>query len=531
VVEKYHWEGLLDMMGNPEWARDPRYLDAETRFDHREEIEARLAPWLLTQDKSDFAWEAQRRGVPFAPINEPLDVLRIPQLHHRRFFHVASDGDGRARVVPGMPFAFARGRCGTANTADAPRRTSASQQHARPLAGLRVVDFGHVWAGPYCTALLADMGAEVIKVESAHRLDIHRRQGPYAGGMPASDRSGVWNAQNRGKRSVALNLSTDAGRALARRLVACADVVVENFAPGVMARLGLDYASLCEHKPDLVMASLSAFGQDGPQRALVGYGPSLDAWASLDWLTAYPGGSPNALGGMFPDTGSAIHAAAAILAALHQRDRTGTGRYIDVSELEVSATLVGDVLARALGGERIAAQGNGDPFHFPHGCHACAGDDQWVALSVPDADAWRGLATVIGRPEWAEDERMRTSAARRGRRAEIDAAIATWSGARTSADAMRTLQAHGVPAAMAHTPQTLLDDPHLEARGYFEQVEHPQAGVQTLYGRIWRFSFDGDARIASAAPALGADSEHVLRGIVGLDASEYDALVQARVVY
>ncbi len=299
VVEKYHWEGLVEMMGRPEWARDPRYLDPEYRFNHRHDIEARMAPWLLTQSKAQFAIEAQGRGVPFAPINEVGDLLRIPQLHARGFFR-GVEVEGRAALVPGSPFRFTRAMGVSEHATTGPSWAGEPSPRdagkARPLQGLRVIDFGHVWAGPYCAALLADMGADVIKVESSHRVDIHRRQGPYPDREPGLNRSGVWNSQNRGKRSVALNLSTDEGRDLARRLVAKSDVVIENFAPGVMKRLGLDYASLSALNPGLVMASLSAFGQEGPQKGYVGYGPSLDAWSGLDSMTAYLDGGPNALG-------------------------------------------------------------------------------------------------------------------------------------------------------------------------------------------------------------------------------------------
>jgi benzylsuccinate CoA-transferase BbsF subunit len=455
--------------------------------------------------------------------------VRIPQLHQRRFFTAVTHPDGRPRLVPGAPFHYTSGeRRRTEVVHVRASGPTPSNEAGGPLTGLRVIDFGHVWAGPYCAALLADMGAEVIKIESRQRVDIHRRQGPYARGT-GIDRSGVWNAQNRGKRSVSLNLSTEQGRSLARRLVARADVALENFAPGVMQRLGLDYASLYEVKPSLVMASLSAFGQQGPQRSFVGYGPSLDAWASLDWLTAYPGGAPNALGGMFPDTGSAIHAAAAILAALHHRDRTGEGRYIDVSELEVSTILVADVICAALCGREPAPCGNRDRHHFPHDCYACAGQDRWVALSTPDRTAWYGLSMVIGHPQWRDDPALATSEGRRLRAAEIDGAITEWTRTRDAHAVMAELQAAGVPAAVAHTPRTLLDDPHLRARGFFQRVTHPDAGAQSVYGPIWRFSGD-ETRLAKPAPMLGADNEYVLRHIVGLPVDENEALIAAGVI-
>jgi crotonobetainyl-CoA:carnitine CoA-transferase CaiB-like acyl-CoA transferase len=516
-------------LGAPEWARDARYADADFRFEQRREIESRMAPWLLTQRKAQFAWEAQRRALPFAPVNTVADLLKIPQLHFRRFFRTANAQDGRPCVVPGQPFVVASSE---ARTEVEGRDVSppAPAASSRPLHGVRVVDFGHVWAGPYCAALLADMGAEVIKVESAQRLDVHRRQGPYAEGRVGVNRSGVWNAQNRGKRSVTLNLSTDRGRALARALVATGDVVIENFAPGVMKRLGLDYSSLCAVKPDLIMASLSAFGQQGPQQGYVGYGPSLDAWAGLDALTAYEDGAPNALGGIFPDTGSALHAAAAILAALHRRGRTRAGCHIDVSELEVSVLLLGDLVTRELAGDRVRATGNSDGTAFPQRAFRCAGDDRWIALSVVDAASWKGLCTLLGRDDWLRDPALETSEGRRVHGPAIERAIAHWASSRDGYEAMVDLQRHGIPAGVAHDARTLLADPHLSERGFFATLVHPEAGEHRVYGPIWRI-VGADDRFDTPAPALGADNDYVLDALLGISRDEIASLVAERIVY
>jgi crotonobetainyl-CoA:carnitine CoA-transferase CaiB-like acyl-CoA transferase len=528
VVERHHWQGLVDMMGTPEWARDERYLDPDYRFEHRADIEQRMAPWLLQQTKASFAWESQRRSLPFAPVNEPRDIVRIPQLHVRQFFRPVAASDGRPSLVPGMPYRIT-GVDATSNAATT-RPQAADREQRLPLHGVRVIDFGHVWAGPYCAALLADMGAEVIKVESMQRLDVHRRQGPYAERRTGINRSGVWNAQNRGKRSVALNLATERGRSLAQELAAQGDVVIENFAPGVMQRLGLDYATLAVRNAGLVMASLSAFGQEGPQRNYVGYGPSLDAWAGLDALTAYAGGEPNALGGVFPDTGSALHAAAAIVAALHRRERTGAGAYIDLSELEVSVLLLGDVLARELAGATVRASGNDDGVYAPQGSYRCDGDDAWVALSVVNDESWRGLCTTVGREDWVHDASLSDASARRARRVEIDSAIGAWTAQRPAHEAMLVLQRHGVAAAVAHDTRSLLADPHLAARRFFVSIDHPEVGPHPVYAPIWRL--DGvDTKLPKAAPVLGADNDYVLGDLLGLRRAEIDALVSEKVVF
>jgi crotonobetainyl-CoA:carnitine CoA-transferase CaiB-like acyl-CoA transferase len=528
VVERHHWQGLVDMMGAPAWARDPRYLDPEFRFEHRADIEQSMSVWLLQQSKAKFAWESQRRGLPFAPVNAPSDIVRIPQLHARQFFRALTAADGRPCVIPGAPYRVTRSPATTQGSSNTFARTSV--RNRLPLQSIRVVDFGHVWAGPYCAALLADMGAEVIKVESAQRLDVHRRQGPYAERHPGINRSGVWNAQNRGKRSVTLNLTTERGRALAKALVAHADVVIENFAPGVMRRLGLAYPALAAANPGLVMASLSAFGQEGPQRSYVGYGPSLDAWAGLDALTAYAGGEPNALGGVFPDTGSALHAAAAIVAALQRRRTTGCGAYIDLSELEVSVLLLGDLVARDLGGAPVHATGNCDGFHAPQGAYRCAGDDAWIALSVVDAQSWNGLCTLLEHSDWSSDPALGTPAGRRERLAEIDGAIAKWALQRSAHDTMLALQRHGVPAGVAHDARSLLDDPQLRARGFFVSIDHPEVGRHPVYGPIWRLE-GVDPTVEKAAPMLGEANAYVLREVLGVLPHEMETMIAERVVY
>ena len=382
----------------------------------------------------------------------------------------------------------------------------------RPLSGLRVIDFGHVWAGPYCAATLADLGAEVIKVESPTRLDVHRRQGPYPEDRPGVNRSGVWNAQNRNKKSVCLDLSVPEDRERAKVLVRQSDVVIENFSPGVMTKLGLDYAALREVKPDIIMASLSAFGQEGPQSKYVGYGPSLDAWSGLCSLNAYSDQIPQALGGMFPDTSSALYAAFAIMSALRERDATGNGSYIDLSELEVSILLLSDILVQFPGEEIPAAYvGAGDPFFFPHGTYACSGDDEWIAISVEDDRSWLGLCDVLNKRGWSEDHQLRSVEGRRAKAEEIDSAIRGWTASHSMRDAFKQLQARGVPAGMALTIADMLDDEHYRARRFFHELSHPEVGTHTIYAPIWRF--DDEAGELRPAPLLGQDTEDVLTSL------------------
>ena len=521
VVEEHHWKGLLDMMGHPEWAADPRYLDPDYRYQERETIERLMAPWLLQQTKAAMAWEAQRRAVPFAPVNTVADILKIPQLHFRDFFTLDEREGDCPRLGISHPLCYTL-PAETEPWRTAPRPRSTAERDGLPLAGIRVLDFGHVWAGPYCTATLADMGADVVKVESRHRVDIHRRQGPYPDHTPGIDRSGVWNAQNRGKRSLTLNLSTPQGRELARELIAQSDVVVENFAPGVMARLGLDYASLCAEHPGLVMASLSAFGQRGPQRQYVGYGPSLDAWAGLDALTRYPDGPPNALGGVFPDTGSALYAAVGILAALARRDETGAGCHIDLSELELSILLASDSVLRGINGLDTLDGGNSHPRAVWQGAYRCRDAERWLSVSALDEASGLRLCALLG----AAPEALGTPEGRAG----LEASLRAWCRAREAGEAMRLMQQAGVAAALAHDIPSLVEDPHLKAREFFKFVAHPSMGRQRLYGPIWRLSGMPDD-IGRHAPMLGQHSEEVLREWLGMEAREIAGYADARVVY
>jgi crotonobetainyl-CoA:carnitine CoA-transferase CaiB-like acyl-CoA transferase len=530
VVEKHHWLGLVDMMGTPAWAEDPRYLDPDYRFEHRQQIEQAMQPWLSTCTKARFAWECQKRALPFAPVNTVADVVRIPQLYHRRFWETAVSAAIGPCAIPRLPFVI------DAPAAPGPVVAAASgltrgADPARPLAGIRVADFGHVWAGPYCTQILADLGADVVKVESAERLDIHRRQGPYPGGTPSIDSSGVWNSQNRNKSSITLNLRTTEGRDLARRFAAGCDVVVENFAPGVMEKLDLDYDRLSALNPALVMLSLSAFGQDGPQKDNVGYGPSLDAWAGLDSLTAYDESNPGALGGIFPDTGSALHGAVAVLHGLVARNVSGRGRRIDVSELEVSTLFLADALCEYLGtGATRTKPGNTLPTACPYGVYRCSGEDDWVGLSVVDEAGWSRLCALIGRAQWAIDPALQGPGPRRMRQPEIDAAITAWTRRFDPKSCAAQLQAAGLRAAPVNTVRDVLEDPHLQARGYFQNVTHPVAGPLKLYGSLW--AVVGEARAAMRpAPVLGDSTDRVLSLALGLSATEIADLRARKIVH
>lgn len=378
-----------------------------------------------------------------------------------------------------------------------------------PLAGVRVVDLTHSWAGPHATRRLADFGAEVIRVEYPRRLCMFRG-GKTAG--RAYDELPGWIHLNRNKRSIALDLATADDAAVLRDLVRLADVFVENARPGVMARLGFGYDDLVVLKPDIVAVSMSAFGSDGPLRDYVGYGATLETVGGIQSLTSYEDGPPQRIREMDVINGAA--AAGAILTALLHRQRTGRGQHVDLSQLEASShALVGQhFLEHALTGDAPVRRGNHDARLAVDGCYPCQGEDRWVTITVRTGTEWEGLCRALGRTEWAADPRFRTEAGRREHRAVLDEAISAWARTREHREAMRTLQELGVPAAAVLDPAEVAADPHLRQRGYFTGgVEDSEAEFLGMPYRMER----GAGRVRRRGPRLDQDSAYVRCDLLG----------------
>lgn len=400
-----------------------------------------------------------------------------------------------------------------------------------PLEGVRVIDFGHVWAGPYCTATLADMGAEVIKIESLKHIDVHRRQGPYPNEEPGLNRSSIWNIQNRGKLSCTLNLAEPKGVELAKQLVAISDVVVENFAPRVMKKLGLDYPALRAVKADIIMVSLPGFGLSGPDKDYVSYGQSLMAASGISAITGYADGPPMSLGESFPDLVAALNATVAILAALHYRAETGQGQHIEIAQLEATLTLLPEALmAYAMNDTLRPRMGNRDDIMAPHGCYRCKGEDKWIAIAVATDEEWTAFCRALGNPEWAQAEQFADSFGRWRHQDELDRRIEAWTQEHTSYEVMTMLQAEGVAAGPSLGIDELINDPHIVDREVFFEIEHPEIGQHVVYGPSWRLS-ETPGRIRRPAPLLGEHNHYVLEEYLGLSSEEIRQLEQAEVIY
>jgi crotonobetainyl-CoA:carnitine CoA-transferase CaiB-like acyl-CoA transferase len=372
------------------------------------------------------------------------------------------------------------------------------------LKDIRILDFTWVLAGPYATRLLADFGAEVIKVQ------------PLLPGEEDDFARGYYNTWNRNKLGITLNLSTPEGIALAKKLVLSSDAVVENFTPRVMANWGLDYASLKAIKPDIIMLSLSAMGATGPYRDYTGFGPTIQAFSGLTHLTAYPGGPPLGLGTAYADHVAALFACLAILSALEYRRETGDGQYIDVSQVEAMASLLGDAFIPV---KETAFQG----------VYRSKGDDRWCALAVATDEEWQNFKKALGSPRWAEDKRFATPAARLENKKKLDELIEGWTKTLPAEEVMSLLQAQGVAAGVVQDARDLAKDPQLKERGFFIDLDRAETGRTMSDATPVRLS-DTPPGYRRPAPLPGQDNGSVYGELLGIGADEIIELRQRGVI-
>ncbi len=404
-----------------------------------------------------------------------------------------------------------------------------------PLSGIRIADFTWVWAGPYCTLQLAHLGADVIRIETATRPCVTRMLPPWPGGKAAGlDSSGYYNQYNQGKRSLSLNFTKPGALEVARRLVAKSDVVANNFAHGVMDRLGLGYEELKKIKPDIIMISLSGYGDTGPYSDYVAYGPAQVPLCGLSALTGYIGGPPMHSGYSYADPNAGVHGAFAILTALYHREMTGEGQYMDMSQWECAmAVLPEGIMEYTMNGREPERIGNRDPSMAPHGIFRCKdrGEkvfgvtvDQFIAIAAADDAAWKRLAASIGRPELADDPKLATLAARKANEDELESIVEAWSIQQTAPRAAQMLQDAGVAAfVVADNKYLAEEDEHLKARNYFVNLPHPVVGVKQHCGIPWKMS-ETPSAVRAAAPLLGQHNDEVLSQVLGLSGAEIATL-------
>jgi crotonobetainyl-CoA:carnitine CoA-transferase CaiB-like acyl-CoA transferase len=531
-----HFADACAMFGLEEYAdRQPELAEGGPALT---EFFARLEPWLLARDAAEVVELSQAFRVPAAPVGDGRMMLEYAQFRERPFFVTERD-----RTLPGPPYrlgATPAARPGPAPAlgradpipAPTPPAPLSGGTGALPFAGLRVLDLGTFWAGPYCTMYLGALGADVIKVESIRRPDGFRFQGANpALGVDWYERGGVFAGTNLNKRGVTLDLTTAEGRALMRTLLERADVLLENFSARVIEQFELGYEQVRSVKPDIVMVRMPGFGLTGPWRDYVGWAMVIEQATGMASVTG-PRDRPMHPGGL-ADPVIGMHAAVAIQAALAHRERTGEGQLIEVAQLETGANLTAELLLEWSAHQRLLPRlANRDPHAAPQGVYQCSAGErgpEWVAITVADDAQWGALTQVIGRDDWRRDPGLADVAGRRDRHDKLDEGLAAWTHARPVGVTVDALVGVGVPAARVLSVPSMFDDSQLTARAYYVTLDHPRTGRRRYPGWPMQFSF-AEAAQRFGAPTLGQDNAAVLGGELGVDADELASLANAGVI-
>ncbi|MEA2141793.1 MAG: hypothetical protein QOI64_223, partial [Solirubrobacteraceae bacterium] len=535
VLAPRQWRAMRAWLGEPEAFQDERFDTIAARLEAAPELHALYAAHFKAATKLEIAAEGQARGVPVAPILDVSEVLASTHFAARRTFVDAEVAPGVRGRLPAGCLEIDGERLGFRHRAPVPgehdadlageprgrpaRPASNGVAPRAPLAGLRVVDFGTIVIGNEIGRLLADQGADVIKIENAAFPDAARVG--YGGTMSHS-----FVAGSRNKRSFGVNLRTPEGVTLLKRLVARADVVLENFKPGTLDRLGLSYEALRDVNPDIVMLSTNALGSSGPWSSWLGYGPIVRGVSGITGMWRYPDdelgfGEPTTI---YPDHYGARLCATAVLAALVRRRRTGRGARIEGAQAEMIVNQLADVfLGSSLGADARADLG------APWAIYPCAGDDEWCAITVGDDDQWVALRRVLGEPEWATPRAFDSAAGRAANADLLDRCLAAWTRTRAPRDLMETLQAAGIPAAMMMRAADHADDPHLRSRDVTTEMEQPGLGPLRMERGPFRSRSIPPVRL-TPAPQHGQHTREICATLLGLSDAEVDDLLAAGVL-
>ena len=548
--------GMALLVGDLKLDENPLFLDRWLRWFHWQEFDRLLEPFLACGTKEDIVAFAQALRMPFAPVLDIAQLLADPHLRERTYFkELEHPVAGRLKHTgeifrtTGMTSRFERAPLlGEHNSlleqpaapnekesVSAPpvvkqRTTPASDL---PLTGVRVLDLSQVWAGPSCTSILAALGADVVKVEGLVRGDVSHtilyrdedaNEDPWSVGP-------YYLCHNAGKRGIALNMLDERGIALFRRLLAACDVLIESFSPRVMRNFGLDYETLREVKADLIMVSLSGYGQTGPYSDYTAYGMGLEAAAGFTSITGYPDGPPRRTSVSFGDPLSGATAAGAVLLALRHRLQTGRGQYIDISQHEAVIPLLGAALMEYQITGRIPDRiGNRSTVAAPQGCYRCRGHDDWLVISIDDDQEWAAFCTTVEHAEWGFDARFRTLDARRQNHDALDDLIGTWTREQDNIEAFHCLQEAGVKAAPVLNGKQILLDPHLHERGHFDILDHGKLGLRPIPRHLVAKFDRMDPKPRRPAPGLGEHNAEVLWELAGVSAAELAELEAAGII-
>lgn len=399
----------------------------------------------------------------------------------------------------------------------------------KPLAGIRVADFGQIVAMPFTAQILGWLGAEIILVETQQRLTT-RVWPPFAEAIPGVNRSGGFNSINNGKLGCTLNLSDPKGMELAKRLISISDILAENYSTGTMERMGLGYDAVRRLRPDIIYLSLAAFGRTGPMKDLAGFHSVINLFSGLAAVTGHPGSHPRILGGIFPDGFSGCYCILAVLEALYHRAKAGEGQYIDVAMTEALATLLPEaIMDYTLNGREAERVGNQDKIKAPHNVYRCRGEQKWVSISVDGDAQWEALAVAIDQPELVDDHRFDNAVARRENQEALDSIIQSWTLDREPWQVTEALQAAGVAAAPVLDSAEVLSDPHLNERGFVTWVDHPETGRRPMGTVSWTINGQRSSEYRPS-PLLGEHNQYVFGELLNLPEDEVQRLIEDGVI-
>ncbi|GAA0820863.1 CoA transferase [Streptosporangium amethystogenes subsp. fukuiense] len=543
TITAQQFADFLVLIDRADLVEDADLASFAGRLRRREEFAEMVASWAATRTTAEIVEFASALRIPVAPIGTPTTITEIDHFRERGVFVKNASGSLQPRVPyrsgafdtvgPGeVPAPGAHdGQVSWPARDRAPAAENAADASARPLAGLRVVDFTAFWAGPSATQTLAALGAEVIKVEGLRRPDGMR----FSGGRPPTvDQWWEWGlfflCNNSDKLDLTLELSLPQAREVALRLISTADMVIENFSPRVMGNLGLEWDAVRAANPRATMIRMPAFGLDGPWRDRVGFAQTMEQASGMAWMTGAADGPPLIPRGVC-DPLAGLHAAFASIAAFEVRDTTGAGMQVESTMVEAALNVAAEALLEAsANGREPRRDGNRGPGAGPQGVYRCAGDDEWVALAVLGDDAWPALARLLGRDDLADRADLAHEPGRRAAGDELDEAIGSWSARVDVGDAVNRLRAAGVAAARVSPAADLLTDAQLTARGFWEPSAHPTTGEFLTAGLPFRLASVTEPWFRTPAPLLGQHNEEILTGILGMSEDEIRVLAEEKVI-
>jgi crotonobetainyl-CoA:carnitine CoA-transferase CaiB-like acyl-CoA transferase len=530
MTSRAHWLGVKKLMGQPDWLDEfeDDWLEFSVTAEKVARFQQGFATWVRGLAKEKAADEAQRLGVPLVPVNDAADLHDSPQYRHRGFFQNVSHPVLGDAAYPTVPYLLSASPAEISTAAPSlgqhteavlasphqppavrtPQLKPPKTPRGGPLEGVRVVELTKVWAGPYAGKLLAMLGAEVIKVETAALPEEMR-----AYGGTDINHAPFFLSVNPEILSVDFDIKSAAGMAQLRELIARSDIVINNLRPGAMERQGLGYRELTEIKPDIISVSIKMWGNDGPLGHQTGYAPCFAALAGIAPLVGYPGGPPLGTSMRYGDSTVGAAAAYAAAVALLHRELSGTGQFVDISAVETLSSMIGDcLLEQSLTGRRLGPDGNRHPDLCPHGCYPCA-DGAWVSVAVGSDEEWRRLCEVLDESALAGDLRYAVSGDRHRHVDALDVDLARLTSGQDAEDLAQRLRAVGVPATKCANAIDVISDQQLWDRELYRFVSDHREGQRPVLGPAWRM-MRGPARIERGAPDLGEDTDYVVNAIL-----------------